>query len=175
MKQNELNRLQEDPGYIAQRDLDSRKPLKFVTYHHHPYGCGPYAGNAVGPNALYTDGAVSGCNINEDSFLKISGTVLTHNKQRQALDSMRPNMPSIRGYQDVDNESILIHSQFGDHHKNCIPTEVSMTDRGLIYTPLRHLCFDPQAVQHVVNDTPYRQGVSTRNQLRGYFLKSGQK
>ena len=172
MQQNELNRLREDPCYIARRDVDTQKPLKFITYHYHPYGCSLDAGQAIGPNALYTDGAVSGCNIATESRLKISDTVLTHNKQRQELDSMRPNMPRIRGYQDVDSESVLIHSRFQDTHKNCIPTEVSFTDRGLVFVPLRHLCYNPQDVRHVVNDVPYRQGVSTRNQLKTYLLNT---
>ena len=38
-KQNELSKLSEDACYIDRRDHDSRKPFKWQTYQHRPFGC----------------------------------------------------------------------------------------------------------------------------------------
>jgi len=53
-KQNELTKLSEDLCYIDRRDHDSRKPFKWQTYHHHPFGC--KVESTCYPGQFYWDG-----------------------------------------------------------------------------------------------------------------------
>lgn len=167
--QQQMSRLREDECYLRQRNYDSTKPWKFITYQYHPYSC--KVAPTGYPGQYYNDGHVGACSINADSKLKLSESKMTNPNLIHTLDNFRPNWPHIRGYYDPDIESPLVHSEWQPQKKSCLPsTGVSYTDRGYIWQYFDHLCYNPQDVNYVVNEHYFRGGIPTRNDLRQYYL-----
>lgn len=168
--QQELTRLREDNCYLRRRNADSMKPFKFITYHHHPYGADItppcYPGQFVWDGYGETQYAIPA-----SSDLRISGVMNTNPRIIQELDNLRPHMPRIRGYYDPDIESPLVYSEASQQgKKNCKDVEQNMPDQGLIWQYFRHLNYNPQDIEHVVNPHWMRGGVSVRNDLRQHWL-----
>lgn len=152
--QRDLTKTSEDPCYLFRRDKDSRKPLKYVTYNYHPYGCNVQA--TCYPGQFYDDGHVNGCNIQDESKLKIRhGNVLTNRNVHQELPALPVQMPRIKGCFDVDPNSAL-RWQTTDNWKPCTNvTEQSFSDRTFQY--FDHLCYNPQDADYIIPEDSFRQ------------------
>lgn len=151
-KQNELSRLGEDACKIDRDDNDSRRPFKWVTYHHHPYGCKPEA--TCYPGQLYWDGyGVGGCNIDDDSKVNRNpGYQATNLRVHQELPTLPVNIPRVRGWYNSDVESSLrFEPNFDD--KSCI----TVTEKSFIpntFQVFDHLCYNPQDPKYIIPDDP---------------------
>lgn len=146
-KQNELTKLSEDQCYLSRRDHDSRKPFKWRTYHHHPYGC--KVESTCYPGQFYWDGyGAGGCNIDDESRVNRNpGYEATNLNVHQELPTMPIQMPRVRGYFDSDTESNL-RFEATYNKKQCTAT----TEKS--FNPYRfqifdHLCFNPQDPKYI--------------------------
>ncbi len=157
--QRDLTRLGEDQCYLIWRNHRSQKPLKYLTYQYHPYGCEVQA--TCYPGQFYNDGHVNACNIDAESALKLDighqrlGNQLTNNNTHQELPMMPVQMPRIRGCHHVDTESDL-RFQPTENWKAC----TQITEKG--FNPVRfqyfsHLCYDPQETQFIIQEDSFQQ------------------
>lgn len=149
-KQNELSRLGEDQCYIERKDYDSRKPFKWRTFHHHPYGC--KVESTCYPGQFYWDGyGIGGCNVDEDSRVNRNpGYQMTNPNVHQELPPCPINLPRIRGWFDSDTESNL-RWEPNFNNKQCLAdttTEVSFNSRR--FQIFDNLCYDPQDPTHII-------------------------
>ena len=172
--QGELNRLEEDMCYIDRRNYDSRKPLKYVTYHFHPYGCKVQA--TCYPGQFYSDGHVNACNIDDDSALKIgdisgANKKLTNINTHQELPMLPIQFPRIKGCLHADTESDL-RWESTDNWKPCTNvTEQSFNPHRFQY--FKKLCFNPQDPKYIIEENSFidafndsrwsRSGISSRH------------
>lgn len=152
-KQNELTKLNEDACYIDRRDHDSKKPFKWRTYHHHPYGC--KVESTCYPGQYYWDGyGVSGCNIDEESRVnRHPGYQATNLNVHQELPTLPVNLPRVRGYYNADTESNL-RSEANFNNKQCNNT----TEKSCIpytFQVFDHLCYNPQDPDHIDEATVF--------------------
>lgn len=152
--QYDLTRLKEDRCYISRRECDSTKPLKFITYQYHPYGCQLQA--TCYPGQFYEDGAVGACNIDEDSYLKIQGgNQLTNLNVRQNLQMYPVQAPRVRGWFHPDIESELrcnLNDEFAactsDAEKSYIPYQ---------WEEFEKLCYNPQETKYIIPEDTFRR------------------
>lgn len=146
-KQNELTKLNEDKCYINRRDHDSRKPFKWRTYHHHPFGC--KVESTCYPGQFYWDGyGPGGCNVDDDSRVNRNpGYQATNLNVHQELPTLPVNIPRIRGHFSSDIESSL-RSEPTFNDKQCTgTTEKSFIDN--TFQDFSTLCYNPQDLQYI--------------------------
>lgn len=154
-KQNELTKLSEDQCYIDRRDYDSRKPFKWRTYHHHPYGC--KVQSTCYPGQFYKDGyGIGACNVDEDSRVNRNpGWQMTNPNVHQELPPCPIQLPHIRGWHDADTESNL-RAEATFNKKQCTATsEQSFNDK--TFQVFDHLCYDPQETQYIIPEDTHNK------------------
>ena len=146
-KQNELSKLSEDACYIDRYDVDSRKPFKWVTYHHHPFGCKPEA--TCYPGQLYWDGfGPGGCNVEDESrIVRNPGLQATNLRVHQELPTLPVNLPRVRGYFNSDTESNL-RPEAEFNKKQCV-TVTEKSFMPVTFQIFDHLCYDPQDPKYI--------------------------
>lgn len=152
-KQNELGKLSEDACYLERRDVDSRKPFRWQTYHHHPYGC--EVKSTCYPGQLYWDGHGPGaCNVDDESRINRNpGYQATNLNVHQELPTLPINMPRVRGWFNSDIESNLRpEAEFND--KEC----KTVTEKSFIpvtFQDFTHLCYDPQDPTYIIPEDSF--------------------
>lgn len=163
----DLTRVREDQCYINRRNCDSTKPLKYITYHYHPFGCETQSTCYPGQN--YEDGfGVSACNIADESMLKLDGgNILTNKNIKQNLQMFPLHMPRIRGYRDIDAESDLVCpptdvfsgcSSAADSEKSQIPYTFEYFD---------DLCYNPQETRYIIPEDTFKNAFNDQSYHRG--------
>lgn len=154
-KQNELTKLSEDSCYIDRRDHDSRKPFKWRTYQHRPFGC--KVESTGYPGQFYWDGyAPGGCNVDEESRVNRNpGYQATNLNVHQELPTLPINLPRIRGYFSADTESSL-RSEATFNNKQCTSTsEKSFIDK--TFQMFDHLCYNPQETKYIIPEDSFNK------------------
>ncbi len=155
-KQQELTKTTEDACYIYRRDYDSRRPFKWRTYHHHPFGCKVEA--TCYPGQFYNDGHVGGCNVDEESKVnRFPGYLMTNPNVHQELPTLPIQIPRTRGYFNADIESNL-RWEATFNKKQC--TASSTTEQSFIpyrFQIFDHLCYNPQEVKYIEQTDTFNQ------------------
>jgi len=158
-----MSGIHEDPCYLQVRNCQSQKPLKYITYHHHPYGCELRETCSVGQ--WYDDGHIGQCNIGTDTRLKyVDGNKMTNINVPQPLPAFPMNMPQVRGCLTVDLESDL-RPRVNDNSTPCLGNEEGS------YIPYRfdyfnQLCYDPQETRYIVPEDSFNQAYQAPNYSR---------
>ena len=155
-KQNELTKLAEDQCYIDRRDYDSRKPFKWRTYHHHPYGC--KVQSTCYPGQFYKDGYVGACNVDEESRVNRNpGYQMTNPNVHQELPTLPINLPHIRGWHDADTESNL-RWEANFNKKQCLSdTTIERSFNDVRFQIFDHLCYDPQDPEYIIPEDSHNK------------------
>lgn len=156
-KQNELTKLSEDQCYLDRRDYDSRKPFKWRTYHHHPYGC--KVQSTCYPGQFYKDGyGIGGCNVDDDSRVNRNpGWQMTNPNVHQELPTLPINLPHIRGWHDADTESSL-RWEANFNNKPCLAdTTIETSFNSKTFQIFDHLCYNPQEVEYIVPEDTFNK------------------
>jgi hypothetical protein len=156
-KQNELTRTEEDQCYIAQRDLESARPFSWRTYQHRPYGSKVVA--PCYPGQFYNDGHIGGCNVDADSYVKLSpGFELTNNRTIQALPQLPVTPGRVKGWHSPEIESSLILSQPSFNQKPCnLNSERDFTKYRFDPFLFKHLCVDFQDPRFLIPELTHNQ------------------
>ena len=152
-KQNELTKLNEDACYLDVRNNQSRKPFRWNTYNHHPFGS--KVQSTCYPGQFYWDGyGIGGCNVDADSRVNRNpGYQATNLNVHQELPTLPVNLPRIRGYLNADTESNLrFEATF--NKKECTRT----TEKTFINNTFQifdNLCYDPQVTKFIIPEETF--------------------
>lgn len=154
-KQNELSKLTEDSCYIDRRDYDSKRPFKWQTYNHHPFGC--KLESTCYPGQFYWDGyGISGCNVDQESKVnRYPGYKATNLNVHQELPTLPVNLPRVRGYFSANIESSL-RAEPTFNNKQCTNT----SEKAFIpytFQDFTALCFNPQETKFIIPEDSFNR------------------